>query len=281
MRKVMIDSIEFEDFSGFRKCLKKFFFNPLINYVIPPSFLKNVLANSKSDLAKESLVSPGSWKSMQISYENKPPKDFIDKIVLQLGSFPVGLRNRHKLVVVQMADLIKRYKDKDSILIVGIGAGRAFNAMMAMKESGLPNVRGYFIDLADEAFEPAKKLAKSLGLADKVKYIKGDAKNLANMLPKQADILKLIGIIEYLDDEHVLNLLKIGYENLCDDGTVITHSIQPTHGIEPFLQNVFNLHLKYRTVPEVIALLEKSGFEIIDIAPEPLGIYEIIRAKKK
>ncbi|MDX9703805.1 MAG: class I SAM-dependent methyltransferase family protein [Candidatus Auribacterota bacterium] len=281
MKKVVIDSIEFEDFSGVRKCLKKYLFNPLINYVLPPEFLKKVLRGSKSDLAKESLVSPGSWKSMQISYDNESPKDFIDKIVLQLGSFPVGLRNRHKIVVAKMSDLIKRYKDKEMILIVGIGAGRAFNAMKAMKESGLGNVSGYFVDIDDAAFEPGKQIAKSLGLADKVKYIKGDAKNLGDMLPKEADILKLIGIIEYLDDEQVLNILKIGYKNLCKGGTVITHSIQPTHGIDPFLRNVFGLYLKYRTVEDVKGLLKKSGFSIIDVTPEPLGIYEVIRAEKK
>lgn len=281
MKTVVIDSIEFEDFSPARKLLKKVLFNPLINYIIPPATLKNILQNSKSDLAKESLVAPGSWKSMQISYENKPPEDFIDKVVLQLGSFPVGLRNRKKLVVAKMVDLINRYAKKDEILIVGIGAGRGFNAMSAMKESGLSNVRGFFVDIDDTAFEPGRELARAMGLEKQVKYIKGDAKNLGDLLPGKADIYKLIGIIEYLDDQQVLNLLKIGYENLNKGGTVITHSIQPTHGIDPFLRKVFNLNLNYRTPQQVKVLLEKAGFAIIDVVAEPLGIYEIIRAEKK
>ncbi len=275
------NNIDFEDFSPVQKWMKKYIVNPFINYVLHPSFLKHVLRKSKSELAHESLRAPGNWKSMMISYDNKDPKDFIDAIVLRYGSFPAGLRNRKKLVVEKLSGLIRTYKPEEKIIIVGIGCARADNALESIKESGCENAVGYFIDNDDEAMEPGEKLAESMGLLDRVHYIRGDAVNLKDFIPGKAHILKLIGIIEYLTDEQVKSILRVGFENLAPGGTIITHSIQPTHGIEPFLQNVFNLHLIYRTREHVKSLLEEIGFSIIDEEEEPLGIYNIIIGMKQ
>ncbi len=280
MEKIIIDNIEYESFDGVTKLFKKCLFNPLLNYVLPAGFLKKILTNSKSDLAHESLVDPGNWKSMKLSYENNPPKDFLDKIVLQYGSFPAGLRNRKKLVVSKLSALIKRYKDQENILIVGVGAGRGFNAMDSMVASGLKNVEGYFLDIDDSAMEPGKELAKSLGLSDKVKFIQGNAIDLKKYIPKNADILKLIGIIEYLTDDQVSEILDVGYKNMNKGSTVIVNTIEPTHGIDPFLQKTFNLKLKYRTVEQVQRLLEKSNFSILEDSKEALNIYHILTAVK-
>ncbi|MCD6460228.1 class I SAM-dependent methyltransferase family protein [bacterium] len=281
MKKVIIDSIEYEDFPLFRKILKKIIFNPMLNYILPSSFLKNIIKDSKSDLGHESLKAPGNWNSMKICYENKPPKDFIDTFILTYGSFPLGLRNRKKMIVQRLSNLIKRYKSKRRILILGVGSGRALNALESIKESGFNNVEGYFIDYDKECIKPGRELAESMGLGDKVKYICAEARNAKNLIPEKADIFKLIGIIEYLTDEQVFTLLKVGFDNLNKGGTVITHSIEPTHGIDPFLKKVFNLHFYYRTPQQVEELLKKAGFKIMDISCEPLGIYHIITAVKE
>ncbi len=280
MKKIVIGNIEYESFDGITKLFKKFIFNPLLNYVLPAEFLKKILANSKSDLAHESLVDPGNWKSMKLSYENNPPKDFLDKMVLRYGSFPAGLRNRKKLVVSMLSSLIKRYKNQDNILIVGVGAGRGFNAMDSIVTSGLKNVEGYFIDIDDSAMEPGRALAESLGLSDKIKFIQGNAIDLKKHIPKNADILKLIGIIEYLTDAQVSEILNVGYENMNKGSTVIVNSIEPAHGIDPFLRKTFGLKLIYRTAEQVKKLLEKSNFSVLEDAKEPLDIYHIITAVK-
>lgn len=280
MEKIAIDNIEYESFDGVTNLFKKCLFNPLLNYVLPAGFLKKILTNSKSALAHESLVDPGNWQSMKLSYENNPPKDFLDKMVLQYGAFPAGLRNRKKLVVLKLSNLIKKYKDQENILIVGVGAGRGFNAMDSMVASGLKNVEGYFLDIDDSAMEPGKELAKSLGLSNKVKFIQGNAIDLKKYIPKNADILKLIGIIEYLTDDQVSEILDVGYKNMNKGSTVIVNTIEPTHGIEPFLQKTFNLKLNYRTTEQVQKLLVKSGFSILEDSKEALNIYHILTAVK-
>jgi len=280
MAKVIIDGIEYEDFHFIGKLLKKTIFNPFINHILPPQLLKNVLKGSKSELAQESLISPGSWVSMQICYDNRPAKDIIDTIVLKLGSFPVGLRNRKKLATAELTKLIHTYKGKNKILIVGIGAGLAVNALEAMAASDLKNVYGYFVDLDEKTIEPGMEIAANMGLADRVKFIKGNAIHLEQYIPENAHILKLIGIIEYLTDDQVLEILKVGYHNLAEDGSVYTHSIEPVHGIDPFLRKVFNLHLNYRSKDHVISLLNQTGFKIVNVSREPLGIYHMITAKK-
>jgi len=281
MENVIIDGVEYEDFHSFGKLLKKLVLNPVINHIIPSNVLRNVLKSSKSDLIQESLIAPGSWLSMQICYENKPGKDLIDHIVLKFSSFPVGLRNRKKLVIAELSKLIHTYTGREKILIVGIGAGLAVNALEAMAASGVDNVCGYFVDLDDKVIEPGTDLAQKMGLKDRVKFIKGNAIHLAEYIPENAQILKLIGIIEYLADDQVLDILKVGYHNLTKDGSVITHSIEPVHGIDPFLRKVFNLHLNYRTPQQVASLLNQAGFEITKVSKEPLDIYHVITAKKK
>lgn len=280
--KVTIDNIEYEQFNPFQRCMKRFIFNPLINHVLPPSFLKSVLSKSKSELAHESLKAPGNWKCMQISYDNKPPRDLIDRFVLVMGSFPAGLRNRKKMSVAMINDLLQRYKAKPNIILVGIGSARADNALEAIRVSGLKNkVKAFFFDLDDAAMEPGRQLAREMKLDQHVQYIQADANLIKNHLPDNADLLKLIGIIEYLTDEQILELLKVGYKNLHPGGTVITHSIEPHHGITPFLKKVFGLDLMYRTPDHVKKLLNDAGFEILDEKREPLGIYTMISGIKK
>ncbi|MEW6535456.1 MAG: methyltransferase [Candidatus Auribacterota bacterium] len=279
--KIMQDNIEYEVFNPVQRVLKKCVFNPIINYVIPAPMMKRMLENSKSDLAHESLRAAGSWKCMQLSYDNLPPKDFIDKCVLELGSFPAGLRNRKKLSVKMMVELLNRYKGKEHIIVVGIGSGRADNALEAIKASGLKNVKGYFFDLDDDAMEPGRKLAASLGLSKNISYVKADAITIKEHLPENADMLKLIGIIEYLSDEQIATLLKVGFANLNKGGTVLTHAIEPAHGITPFLKRIFKLDLIYRTPEQVQKLLTGAGFEILEVKPEPLNIYTLVTAVKR
>ncbi|MCB1194923.1 hypothetical protein KDK77_01945 [bacterium] len=279
--KRVIDSIEFEDFSALSKTLKTCVFNPFINYILPASLLKKVLRESKSNLMHESLRLPGSWQSMQICYDNPPAKDLIDHLVLRLGSFPVALRNRKKLMVKTIAEHIHAHKHNERVVLVGIGSGNAINAMHGIKHAGVEHVEGYFIDRESDAHTPGKHIAQSLKLHDKVKFIQGEAVDIHKFIPKKAHIFKLIGILEYLSDNDVKKILQVGHKNLAAGGTVITHSIEPAHGIDPFLKRVFGLKLNYRSPWHIRQLLEESGFLIQDVKPEPLQVYHAVTAIKK
>ncbi|MDP8263553.1 MAG: class I SAM-dependent methyltransferase family protein [Candidatus Ancaeobacter aquaticus] len=281
MTTKIVDGIEYEVITPLQSIIKKIVLNPFINYILPRAWILHTIENSKCDLLKESVARPGGWRSMEISYENGQYKDFLDMVALRHSIFPMGLRNRKKLFSKVIAELIKRYAPDGHVNILGIGAGSGANVMSGMVLSETENVSAFLIDLDSDAFEYGKNLCKSLGLSDgAVSFIQGDAIDVKTHIQVSPQIVKLIGIIEYLSDAHVESLMKVAYGALVDGGSIVTHSISDKHGVDPFARRIFNLQLRYRTVDEVCALLKKAGFSNFKVQHEPLGIYSLISAEK-
>ncbi len=55
---------------------------------------------------------------MHLSYESSPPVSSIDKFVLRYGIFPMGLRNRKRMMTRILKELIHNYSDKGNVHIV-------------------------------------------------------------------------------------------------------------------------------------------------------------------
>ena len=144
----------FEELSWFQELSKKYIVNPLINHLLPRDVLIKYLKESKSPLIQESLKRPGSWRCMKISYENKPPVDFIDLIVSRCGTFPMGLRNRKRLVVRKMVNLIQHYLDEgvSEVNVVAVGAGTGANTIEALSTHPNKNVIAHLFDIADACY---------------------------------------------------------------------------------------------------------------------------------
>jgi SAM-dependent methyltransferase len=261
---------------------KFFFVNPMINYVLPTGFLKDYLANSKSELLKECLVRAGGWRSMELSYHVKEKHaDWLDHLAVRWGAMPMALRNRKKLASRVLANLIRQHATRGHVHTLGIGAGTSRNLMEAVMLAGEKDVSATCIDLDSEAFEPGKEIWRESGLNhEAIRFLKGDALELRHQLHHVPKIVKLIGILEYLDDASVQRLLKFSHQSLAEGGSVVTHSIQPKHGVDRFMNRVFNLHLKYRSTEQLIQMLSVGGFGDFSTYSEPIGIYTIIQAQK-
>jgi len=218
---------------------------------------------------------------MHLSYENSPPVSSIDKFVLRYGIFPMGLRNRKRMMTRILKELIHDYSDKGHVHIVGVGAGPGTNVIEAMAKAQRDNVTAYCLDLDDEAFAHGEMLKKRHGLeANRVKYIKGNAIELKKHVDVTPQIIKLIGILEYLSDKEVVELFRFAYRVLDGRGAVVTHSIYNRHGHERFMKHILNLRLNYRSVSQISGMLEASAFSITHVETEPLGIYSAIVGRK-
>lgn len=272
---------EFEYLPKWKLLIKNIFINPLVNYLLPRRLLLHLLKTNRSPLLEESIRSPGGWRSMHLSYERCAPVSVIDKFVLHYGIFPMGLRNRKRLMVGILKELIQDYSKKSHVHIVGVGAGPGTNVIEAMAQAGKSNVTAYCLDLDDEAFAHGEILKKRHGLeADRVKYIKGNAIELEKHVNVTPQIIKLIGIVEYLTDKEVVELLRFAYRVLTNQGVVVTHSISNRHGHERFMKHFLNLRLRYRSVSQLLGILEASGFSNFKVETEPLGIYAAIVGRK-
>lgn len=259
--------------------VKRYFVNPLINY-LPRRFLLWVFSKTKSPLLKECLVKAGSWKTMRISYENKPHVDIMDKFFLTFGTFPMALRNRKRLVVKKLTECIAQHQERP-MHIMGVGAGSGSNTIEALKQLKDDKVYAKLLDLASDAFEYGKSLAKEAGLPEEqISFIQGNAIELEKHLDFTPNIVKLIGIIEYLTDEQVQGLFDLAYRVLTDKGHVVVNSISNKHGHDRFVRRVFNLHLNYRTPDKIMGMLKKSGFTNFSPEREPLKVYYVMTCQK-
>ena len=282
MLQANTDNLALEKVGGFSKVMKSFFINPMINHVFPVSWMKYVLGRSRSPLLKECLVRPGGWMSMELSYDvEKECKDWLDFLVMRWGAMPMALRNRKKLVSRILANLIREYAARGHVKILGIGAGPSRNLLSAVILAGEKDISATCIDLDAEAFTFGKQIWKDSGVPeDAIVFLEGDAADLTRKIHIVPQIVKLVGILEYLDDDSLDRLLRVSHECLQEEGSILTHSICPGHGVDPFLRRVFDLHLRYRTTEALIDKLSRAGFGDFQTFSEPIGVYTIIHARK-
>ncbi len=280
---VNLEEISFERLGPVSRIVKTFLVNPFINYVFPSRLIKHVLEKSQSPLLKECLVRPGSWLSMEFSYDlDRECKDLLDRVAVRWGAMPMALRNRKKLVSRVLANCIRSYAPQGHVKVLGIGAGPSRNLLSAVILSEQTNVSATCIDLDAESFTFGRQIWKESGLPDNaVVFLEGDAADLTRKIHIAPQIAKLVGILEYLDDESLDRLLEVCANCLTADGSIVTHSIYPRHGIDPFMRRIFNLHLRYRTTEDLIQRLMRKGFGEFQTYSEPIGVYTVIHAKKK
>jgi len=280
-----IQSIQepFERLSFFQRISKDYIVNPLINHLIPRDLLVSYLKKSKSPLVRESLRRPGSWKCMKISYEKKAPVDFVDLMVSHFGTFPMGLRNRKKLVVGKIIHLIQHYLDhgSDEVNVVAVGAGTGANTIEALSKHPNENVIAHLFDIADEAFEEGEELKRQHEVVERVHFIKADMRSMPEYIKSSPHILELVGILEYFTDEEVLKFLSDAASNLNKESSIVVNSIEDTHGMRHFLKRAFDFELIYRSPQKMMELLDQAGYQDFGVEREPLNIYSVITAHKK
>ena len=267
----------FERLSTFQKISKALILTPLIN-ILPGSVLRRILYKSGSPLAVSSMEEPGGWRSMAIAYENAEPINMIDRAVTRLGSYPMGLRNRKRLSVKILRQLMDQRREPTNL--VAIGAGAAHNEQESMHLCVHNEVTAYCIDLNPEAFELGRRNAESLGLADRIHFIHGNALDIRKLVRATPHLVVCIGILEYLTDEQILDIFKAMNDASPKEGLILASSLSKVHGTDRFFRRVFNLHVHYRSARDVEQLMASGGYRPFLKEEEPMKIYSIVVARK-
>ena len=276
------DGIQFEVFS-LRQKIRHRVANPFKNWLLPGSLIRKIMVWSGSPIVLESLHRPGGWKAMEIIYQNDPPIGFIDALSVRDACFPMAIRNRKKLVTKTIAELVRKYAPESCVVIVGVGAGPGTNIQEGILQSGIDKhkVAAYLIDMDSDAFEYGKEAAKKRDLEENVHFIQGDAREITKHVPNIAPhIVKMIGILEYLNDEQVLDLFRAMHGAMAPGGSIITHSLEDAYHTTPFLKRALNWHIYTRTPQHASGLLVRAGFQNIAAKAEPMGIYTVLVAQK-
>ena len=258
--------------------------NPLKNRLISAEWWQKTMKLSSSQLIEESFRSPGGWRSMEIVYRNARPVDFLDKQALIDNPISMAARNRRMIVTSRLVQLIDRYSTASPLIMLGIGAGPGNHIQSAIVESQLPSdqVQAWLIDIADDAFKFGRDLATQLGISDCVHFIQGDARDISDALPNtHPHIVKLVGIVEYLTDEQLAEMLTSIHEVMVPEGTLLTHGLVDQYNTGPFLGRVFNLKHYARDEAKITAMLDEAGFDVFHSVTDPTGIHPIVSASRR
>ncbi len=269
------DEVEFERIGPIRRAVKAAVIHPLANY-LPAGMLRGLLRFGKSELAASNRADPGGWRSMVISYEGRP-RQIADKVLVGAGSMAMALRNRRRLGGRILAGLIDACDHEPAhVLCVGAGPGHIVTDALAAAAS---DAHATLVDITDDPFAYGARIAREKGVADKVRFLKGDVRErrvVEQMLHHPPDLVKMLGICEYLTDKQIVSIARSIAEVMPANREIVFNSISPAHGTDRFFRRVFGLNMTYRTPERLQSLLGQVGFGQFVSIPEPIGVYHVV-----
>lgn len=275
--KSWAQDVEFERIGPIARAVKAGLINPLVNHIIPADWLIAALRFAKSELAESNWRDPGGWRSMVISY-NGQCSQVADKVLVNAGSIPLALRNRRRLGARVIARLIDS-AGHEPVHVLCLGAGPGRIVIDAMSQAGAVS-EATLVDLNSDAFDYGRKIAAEAGVGDRVRYIQGDVRDVRDMLENPPDVVKMLGICEYLSDEQIVSIAEAVAEVMPPGRAIVFNSICRAHGTNDFLRRVFGLHMVHRSPYRLKQLMAEAGFGGFVSIPEPTGVYHVIVGRR-
>jgi hypothetical protein len=269
--------IAFERSGPLRRALKAAVVNPFANY-FPAAMQRTVLRLLGSELAAANWADPGGWESMVITYQGRR-KRFADKLLCGFGTIPMALRNRRKLAARVLCRLIEACP-REPVEVLCLGAGPGHIITDALCECRR-HARATLVDLSGAAHDYGRRLAAESGTHERVRFIQGDVREVRGMLDRPPDVVKMIGICEYLSDAHLSDVACAVAEVVPRGAAVVFNSLSLAHGTERFFRRVMGLEMIHRTPQTLADLMRAAGFSDFVTLAEPLGVYHVVIGRKR
>ena len=272
-----VDEIQFERIGLVRRALKVTLTDPLANFM-PASLMRGLLHFTRSDLAAANWEDPGGWRSMVISYHGRPTQ-LADKVMVRISAMSMALRNRRRLAGALLADLIDSAGHEPvHVLCLGAGPGQIINDALLAADR---HAHATLVDLSSEAFDYGRELAADNGLADRIRFVQGDVRDVEGWLTEPPDVVKMLGICEYLTDEQIVEIAGAAAALMPAGAPIVFNSLSKAHGNDVFFRKVFGLHMRHRSVKQLQALMALAGFGDFVSHSEPLGVYHVVVGRRR
>lgn len=191
-----------------------------------------------------------------------------------------AVRNRKKLVELQLMWAVKCFEDQAEIFFLSIACGSAqavVEGLVSLGELGR-KVRVVLVDKDPMALGHALSLAKRHGL-DKQFEAKCVTAGRIEELGLQPHVVEMCGLLDYFPKPHAVRLLRKVRRVMASEGVLITCNIAPNPET-PFVRHVVDWPMIYRTQSELEELLSEAGFEQFRLTYEPLQIHGVAVARK-
>ena len=215
---------------------------------------------------------------MVISYNGRPSQ-IADKILVKAGGMAMALRNRRRLAARLLARLIDSC-DHEAVHVLCVGAGPGHIIMDAMTQARRAAV-ATLLDPSSDAHEYARRQAAQRGLGERVRFVTGYAQDASRLLEGRPEVVKMIGICEYLTDEQIRQIAAALASVMPVGGAMVFNSLSKAHGTDRFFRRVFGLHMIHRDPAHLQSLMASAGFGDFVSIREPLGVYHVIRGRRR
>lgn len=239
----------------------------------------SVLDNITNHDALETLYSKGKrFKSKKL------PQKIFQSIWFSLNNSK-AVRNRLKFVSRELQLYLKGASSSNkeiSIMSIASGSSRAIIEVIEKGDFIKPNnLSVTFLDKNPHAIDYSKRLSKNITHFN-LKWINDTVGNFfKNESDQKFDIVEIVGLFDYFEDEKVLETLKSIFSVLKKDGIVITANINHNNE-KKFIHDVIGWKMIYRTAEELENLVKKAGFlgHKVKVFYEPIKIHSIVIAQK-
>lgn len=214
---------------------------------------------------------------------------FIDFLYLQSIGWR-GIRQRKKHIEELLTLTVEQMNQQNECInIVDIAAGHGryiLDAISQLKQ--LPHCV-LLRDYSDINVSKGQSLIESKGLADLVRFEKGDAFNRQELasLSVKPTLAVVSGLYELFSDNHLIMDSLTGLAEHMDEGSYLIYTGQPWHPQLEFIARALTSHrdgqawvMRRRTQLEMDQLVESAGFRKIETRIDQWGIFTVSVAKR-
>lgn len=231
-----------------------------------------------SDLARESLKDPGSWRCLEIVYRNAP-QTLLDRFFLSSRSAR-GARNRLQVLQEEICKCIQWHSQiSNPVKVISFGSGPGHEVLGSLERLwGHIEVKATCVDKETNALEQGRFLTAQKELSDYVEFVQGNVLRM-NPVSSKYDIGILSGLIDYFEFETAVLVLNAVRKQLLPGGTVFVANMRH-HYLASTMSILGNWNLVYREPQDVERILADSGYEEIQVWLEPEKVFCIGRGRK-
>ncbi|TSC70976.1 MAG: phospholipid/glycerol acyltransferase [Parcubacteria group bacterium Gr01-1014_46] len=272
------------------KSIFNIFFIPFLNS-LPKNFkflirrtneaAATVIDNATNHKALEVLYSKGDMFSLK-----KVGSQFFKYVWFNMNNSK-AVRNRLKFVKRELKNHLENISDIDrDIEIISIASGSSRAIIETVKDGHYlkdAKLSITFLDKDENAIKYSKDLSVHINhLPIKLDWVHDSVGNFLRGLPaKKYDVVEIVGLLDYFNDDKVIETFKGIYSILEEGGIIITANVNHNKE-EKFVSDIIDWKMIYRKVDELANLLVKAGFDSskMRVFYEPLKIHGMIVAKK-
>ena len=210
----------------------------------------------------------GDFYTIELVYEDQPAGDgrlgrFIDRWALNIAAAR-AVRNRRGLLSNSIGEVVGRLAGRETSRITSLASGPAREVFDLFTETRQPDVHVTCIDIDNEALAYASERARALGVENRITFAQDNVIRLSRGRGKTTlepqHLIYSIGLIDYLEDEHIVRLLDWIHDQLLPGGTVILGNFDTANPDKAFMDHVLEWRLIHRTPQDLELLFARSKF---------------------